>query len=209
MDFFSFIFGADSFRKLVLTAGLILIALGVVIPYQKVIELQEKQIRLEESKTVDLLQIQYFEKQASNIDKSIKRNTKKVSKLKHNIDSVSKSTIAINDKTLLINSFNTEINSLNKTDQASLDAFQLKKFELQKFHEKVKTEEKEIKNLKGDIFSNKAIQWICIILGFCLLITGVYFSYMGQKESDKLLQTEIKIKQEELIKIQKQNAAVA
>lgn len=204
MEFFSLISGIDSLRKFAVILGTILIGFGTLFPLQKKLELQDKKINLEKSRQLDSTAIKNLEAEVNKSEQIISINNSKLKKIKTYKDSLLKKSLSEEVK-FKINLINEDIKGVEQKNEAIVRDLKDKLFQIQT--SKINTESllKEICNLDSFIKWYHGFQAVFVLLGGVLFYFGIKKWHQSQKESDNLKDIEIKIKEQELIKITKEN----
>ncbi|MGL4596243.1 MAG: hypothetical protein ACRCYO_01870, partial [Bacteroidia bacterium] len=204
VELLSLLFGADNLRKLAVMAGLVLMAFGFLFPLQKNLELEEKKIQLEESRCIDSIAIVNLGDEVKIISIIQEANTQKVNRLGRELDSLMSTSLDENSK-FKINFLQSQITTLDASDAISINEAKAKVKEIKNAIIRTESLKKEMENL--DRFISRYWWFCCIscIGGFILLIMGLIKWNRSQKTSDDLIATEVKIKKEELKKIEKEN----
>lgn len=203
MEIFSLLFGVDNLRKLAVMLGLTLIGLGGLYPLYKSMELKTMQIKFEQAKKIDSLEVKNLEKDVNKCELIINSNTPKLKKLKSLEDSLLKEKLT-EDVKFRINLVNEEIKNRTTNDEALIKDLKTKYLKIEKTKINTVGLEKEIQNLNNFLNKYFLAQLFFVALGLFLFVTGMLKWNRSQKESDRLKDIEIKIKEEELIKIRKE-----
>lgn len=204
MEFFSLISGIDSLRKFAVILGTILIGFGTLFPLQKKLELQDKKINLEKSRQLDSTAIKNLEAEVNKSEQIISINNSKLKKIKTYKDSLLKKSLSEEVK-FKINLINEDIKGVEQKNEAIVKDLKDKLFQIQTSKISTESLQKEICNLDSFIKWYHGFQAIFVLLGGVLFYFGIKKWHQSQKESDNLKDIEIKIKEQELIKITKQN----
>lgn len=204
MEFFSLISGIDSLRKFAVILGTILIGFGTLFPLQKKLELQDKKINLEKSRQLDSTAIKNLEAEVNKSEQIISINNSKLKKIKTYKDSLLKKSLSEEVK-FKINLINEDIKGVEQKNEAIVKDLKDKLFQIQTSKISTESLQKEICNLDSFIKWYHGFQAIFVLLGGVLFYFGIKKWHQSQKESDNLKDIEIKIKQQELIKITKEN----
>lgn len=204
MEFFSLISGIDSLRKFAVILGTILIGFGTLFPLQKKLELQDKKINLEKSRQLDSTAIKNLEAEVNKSEQIVSINNSKLKKIKTYKDSLLKKSLTEEVK-FKINLINEDIKGVEQKNEAIVKDLKDKLFQIQTSKISTESLQKEICNLDSFIKWYHGFQAIFVLLGGVLFYFGIKKWHQSQKESDNLKDIEIKIKQQELIKITKEN----
>lgn len=204
MEFFSLISGIDSLRKFAVILGTVLIGFGTLFPLQKKLELQDKKINLEKSRQLDSTAIKNLEAEVNKSEQIISINNSKLKKIKTYKDSLLKKPLSEEVK-FKINLINEDIKGVEQKNEAIVKDLKNKLFQIQTSKITTESLQKEIYNLDSFINWYHGFQAIFVLLGAVLFYFGIKKWHQSQKESDNLKDIEIKIKEQELIKITKEN----
>jgi hypothetical protein len=204
MELLSLLSGADNLRRLLVILGLILVVSGTIYPLQRWLELKEKEIKIEEVFNVNTMELEELKNEVDKTALVIASNSAKNKKLSAQRDSLLKCEITENVKDKL-RAINSELDLLDIKDEKILSGEKSRVLELQKKHYANDSLRKEISNLSLFI----VIYWIfgfsVIIIGICLLVSGFRKWKKSQEESDRLKTLEADIKEQELLRIKKEN----
>ena len=205
MDVFSLLSGVDNLRKFAVMLGLSLIGVSIIFPMQKKQELKMKIIQLELARKIDSLEVKNIEKDVNKSNLIISANSLKLKTQRHLRDSLMK--LKLNDNLKMqIEHLDSELNSLTIRDETNIKDIKTKYIQIEQAQIKTDSLEKEICNLESFITSYTVAQVCFFILGVILFFMGMYKWNKSQMESDRLKDIEIKIQEEELIKIRKENS---
>lgn len=204
MDLLSLISGTNNLRRLSVIVGILLILFGVIYPFQKGMELQEK-INLTNESLGNLKDgAKYLSDHLTTICANSRKFDSKIVSLKLTKDSLLKRELNDNTK-FLIKVYIDEISKI----QTESDSEQLSYFS--KFYKFQENTNKAIR-LKSDIKllsdSQTKLNWlslICCVIGGLLFGSGIYKWIESQKKLELLNDIEISIKQEELKKLELEN----